>query len=944
MLGFLRSKKEHLPARQTLHSCDSPHPMSEQRGAPLTEYAQSLNSEMFEKSSDDDLWIDARDGYQVMAAHLWKSCNRRSFFSENPEVPSGVTIRFAKGQYVVCPSDDERLSKFCHAVAILNCEAAMTITSPVVSAISTRLVPGTEQIPITPSQHIQVVETMEQLAGARKAQQACFIRRENTVVVWCDHVEKLEERAQDLEGKMIEFIWKSSVRNNMGSAPGPQGAAKVAEDSMGQFNRSQARVRSASSHGDNTSPHGHGAQTPSSVHSNPFADRRVAQHSPAISASPDSPQWIASGPSDPEKQLQHETENRQSNCQAALQHGLAVGLDIVLCFLFISRLFQYSLIDGQWKRMGLAAVTLLIFPVILFFCDNVIGIIFQILGPIRQLHQNSRYFSGKAPTRISGQLPHITIQMPVYKESMEGVLIPTIESIKKAISTYELQGGTASIIVSEDGMQLISEEQRAFREEFYEMNNIGWVARPGHGTDGYVRKGRFKKASNLNFTCHLSLAVETMMSETRPQAPEEIALWTEADENNLYEQCLEQCLPKLHPLAKARGNVRIGDLILLIDSDTRVPEDCLLDAASEMVQCPDVGVLQHCSGVMIVSDSYFERGISFFTRLVNFSISYAVAAGDVAPFMGHNAFIRWSAMQEASFVDEEDGVRKIWSESHVSEDFDMALRLLMSGYVTRWATYSDNGFQEGVSLTCDDEINRWQKYAFGCSELVFHRIWQWPFRSPLTKLFRTFLGCNAPIHYKFSASSYIFSYYAIACAFPMALALYLVQGWLDPVLVPAFLPPFQIWVAVVVVFTAGGNVAQVVARYRSKAGGLFSLIKEHVIWMPYMFIFFGGISYHVLTALLSHPVGINMTWGATIKDLDDSNFFIEVPLIFKKFWKVLLLAGAIIVTVIVMQLPDVLPLQWQIQGFFIYWPVLLLAILHILYPIVLNPALLRFSF
>ncbi|CDW97217.1 hypothetical protein [Sporisorium scitamineum] len=91
-----------------------------------------------------------------------------------------------------------------------------------------------------------------------------------------------------------------------------------------------------------------------------------------------------------------------------------------------------------------------------------------------------------------------------------------------------------------------------------------------------------------------------------------------------------------------------------------------------MTQCPEVGVLQHCSGVMIVSDSYFELGIAFFTRLVNFSISFTVAAGDVAPFMGHNAFLRWSAMQEASFVDPEDGIRKIWSESHVSEDFDMA--------------------------------------------------------------------------------------------------------------------------------------------------------------------------------------------------------------------------------------------------------------------------------
>ena len=39
----------------------------------------------------------------------------------------------------------------------------------------------------------------------------------------------------------------------------------------------------------------------------------------------------------------------------------------------------------------------------------------------------------------------------------------------------------------------------------------------------------------------------------------------------------------------------------------------------------------------------------------------------------------------------------------------------IQGYVVRWATYSLGDFEEGVSLTCDDELNRWQKYSFGCS-------------------------------------------------------------------------------------------------------------------------------------------------------------------------------------------------------------------------------------
>ncbi|CDR88141.1 uncharacterized protein SPSC_03727 [Sporisorium scitamineum] len=867
-----------------------------------------------------------------MAVYLYKACNGRGLFSENPDIASAVAIRYAKDQYVVCPAQDERVDTFCRAVAILNCEAAITITSPVVAAINSRIAPGTEQIPITPSQHIQVVDTMDQLAGARKAQNACFVRKERTAVIWCDKVEQLEQQAQDLEDEMIQFVWKSSYSTNSSNLVASSSSKSNLDSAMSEFNLNQAKYRSLTSSGGST-PKGSasGSDAGSSPGRNPFS----ANNSAFLQAT-------GSDTMSTDAEKQETVKERQLCYQSPLLHGLAIALDIVLCFLFISKLFAASLLDGNWMRMSLAAATLGMFPVVMFFCDNVIGVIFQILGPIRQIHQNSRYYSGKALQRISGQLPHITIQMPVYKESLAGVLMPTIESVNKAISTYELQGGTASIIVSEDGMQLLSEQEQAIRHEYYEKNNIGWVARPGHGVDDYVRKGRFKKASNLNFTCRLSLAVEKMMAQERPV--EKLDVWTEADETELYERCLAHCRPELHPLAQARGNIRIGDLVLLIDSDTRVPEDCLLDAASEMVQCPDVGVLQHCSGVMLVSDSYFEAGIAFFTRMVNFSISYTVAGGDVAPFMGHNAFLRWSAMQEASFVDPEDGITKVWSESHVSEDFDMALRLLMKGYITRWATYSNNGFEEGVSLSCDDELNRWQKYAFGCSELIFNPIWQWPYKGPLTKLFRTFLWSNAPVHYKFSACSYIFSYWGIAVSLPLTVGLYFLQGWFMPVLELAFLPPFSVWLSVMVVFFIGGNVANTIAKYRAKVDGLWNLAKDHMKWAGFLFIFFGGLSYHVMTALLSHPLGINMTWGATKKDLEDSNFFLEAPLIFKRFWKVLIIAVVSIGAVIMFQMPHLLPLQWQIQGFSIFFPLVLVSSLHLLYPIALNPALLRFSF
>ena len=79
--------------------------------------------------------------------------------------------------------------------------------------------------------------------------------------------------------------------------------------------------------------------------------------------------------------------------------------------------------------------------------------------------------------------------------------------------------------------------------------------------------------------------------------------------------------------------------------------------------------------VMQVAHHFFENGIAHFTRRINKCISLGCANGEVAPFVGHNSFLRWSAIQDAAFIDPEDQVKKIWSESNVSEDFDMALRL-----------------------------------------------------------------------------------------------------------------------------------------------------------------------------------------------------------------------------------------------------------------------------
>jgi cellulose synthase/poly-beta-1,6-N-acetylglucosamine synthase-like glycosyltransferase len=576
--------------------------------------------------------------------------------------------------------------------------------------------------------------------------------------------------------------------------------------------------------------------------------------------------------------------------------------------------------------------------------------IMQVIGPVHQVVQNTRNYSGKPPKRIvAGEFPHVTIQMPVYKEGLNAVIKPTVMSLKQAISTYELQGGTANIFINDDGMQIISEEEATKRRDFYAEHDIGWVARPKHnpppplkkrGADfdpanHFTRKGKFKKASNMNFALMVSNKVEEKL-----QHVERHETWSKWDEKDAYDLCFASVLKELNGVAWAEGNIRMGDYILIVDSDTRVPSDCLLDAASEMEQSPEIAIMQFTSGVMKVTTSFFESGITFFTDLVYTAIRYAVASGDVCPFVGHNAILRWSAIQQIGYTDE-DGYEKFWSESHVSEDFDMALRLQTIGYSLRLAAYQGEGFKEGVSLTVYDELARWEKYAYGCNELLFHPLRFWPVRGPFTPLFKRFVTSTMPIGAKLTIMAYIGTYYAIGSAWILTLANYFLMGWYLEYIDKFYLDSFAILFAIIVIFNGLTNVTLAVLRYRTGDRGLMESLWENFKWVPLLSIFLSGLSLHVSQALLSHMLEIDMSWGATAKEVEDTSFFQELPKLIKKFRGTFVFSFGCFVLLVVCAVA--VPEAWRIQSLVAVYPLGSIAVGHLLLPVVLNPALMMFT-
>ena len=422
----------------------------------------------------------------------------------------------------------------------------MTVNTGVIRIFMTRYT--ADYVPLSNGLRLQVLPSAEHLPRCQKHQFGAFIRDRQNLVVWDDETKNLLQRASSIESSLMNWIW-----------------------------------------------------------SNDFAAMDEKKSASAWTIDLDDG---AVTPSDLEEALT--TKQRPTLLINPIIVGLTLALLVAALGLGWRNLAQEVSIDGKYTRLAVLTVTPCQIFVSLFFMQIGIVNLVQIFGPINQISINSKFYSGKAPRRLDRNqmsLPHVTIQMPVYKEGLVAVIQPTIISLKAAISTYELQGGTANIFVNDDGMQLIPEEEAQARRDFYEEHNIGWVARPEHnpkpGDDekAFVRKGKFKKASNMNYALMVSNKVEDKLLLV-----ERTSDWTQEDEYAAYDQCLAQVLTDEEGRAWAEGNIRVGDYILLIDSDTRVPSDCLLDAASEMEQSPEVGILQYSSGVMQVTDSFFENG------------------------------------------------------------------------------------------------------------------------------------------------------------------------------------------------------------------------------------------------------------------------------------------------------------------------------------------------
>jgi hypothetical protein len=318
-------------------------------------------------------------------------------------------------------------------------------------------------VPLSDGLRLQILPTMHDLQRAQKHHFAAFIADVAMLVVWDDEPRHVLTRAARIEKRLMEMIWKDN---------------------------------------------------------SPWDEKTPGKNSPSTVAMEAGESDGGSGVpvSDLEEALA--VESRPTILIQSVLTGATLALLIATLGNGWKQLALETKVDGTFLRLALlivvpAQIFLSLVCVRLcmsqpnpelivskFFMQSVAGCLAQLCGPISQMNVNSKYYSAKPPRRLrrdQGAFPHITIQMPVYKEGLRAVIEPTIKSVKAAMSTYEMQGGTANIFINDDGMQIISEEDAELRKGFYHDHNIGWVARPAHNTkpkEGeklFLRRGKFKK-------------------------------------------------------------------------------------------------------------------------------------------------------------------------------------------------------------------------------------------------------------------------------------------------------------------------------------------------------------------------------------------------------------------------------------------------------------------
>jgi cellulose synthase/poly-beta-1,6-N-acetylglucosamine synthase-like glycosyltransferase len=321
---------------------------------------------------------------------------------------------------------------------------------------------------------------------------------------------------------------------------------------------------------------------------------------------------------------------------------------------------------------------------------------------------NRKHYMNVARTDVPvGRYPTVTASIPVYLEQ-NAVIFQTVRDALRATERYRNDyRKPANVVISDDGIaQLlhgawtparadaliarlaaapqtltVAEYQVAERLWFYRKHGIGFVARPVAG-----RVGRFKKASNLNYTMRVGdrLAAGAALSGL---------IGPGADFEGGY----------------AEGDVITHDVILLLDKDSGVAEEIIGSVVPEFVADDKLAYVQCATRAANLTENFFTKAVGYLTNNLFHNIWPCKALqGYFVPLVGHNVFLNKAILQGTGS----------WSQDRVSEDYDKAIRFYNAGYHGKYAQLAGLEFTEYVSRTFAEETGKQLRYSYGLLEML----------------------------------------------------------------------------------------------------------------------------------------------------------------------------------------------------------------------------------
>lgn len=135
-------------------------------------------------------------------------------------------------------------------------------------------------------------------------------------------------------------------------------------------------------------------------------------------------------------------------------------------------------------------------------------------------------------------------------------------------------------------------------------------AMPGPGAGRYGLQYANREGDDQNITA--SSRVSAGLGVTGSSVENASQVWNV--DHDLEEKALGMAIEEMYaetgrkfkPWAANARSMRMGEIVLIVDSDTIVPEDCLRDAAREMMETESLAILQHESGIHIFSAVNFR--------------------------------------------------------------------------------------------------------------------------------------------------------------------------------------------------------------------------------------------------------------------------------------------------------------------------------------------------